>query len=88
MNRQPECYYRYINKNTETTLNTLMDISVSSSFNSETINTPEETKSGSDSDSGFILSSSVTATKGSSVESKDESNKDMETKINNISLNN
>jgi hypothetical protein len=33
----------------------------------------------SDSDSGFTLSSSIAATEGSSVESKDKSDKDMET---------
>jgi hypothetical protein len=88
MNRQPKRYYRYINKNTETTLNTLIDIFVSSSFDSETIDIPEKTKSSSDSDSSSILSSSVTAIKGSSVESEDKSDKDMETKINNMFLNN
>jgi hypothetical protein len=88
INRQPERYYRYINEDTKTTLNTLINISVGSSSNSETINTSDKTKSGSDSDSSSILSSSVAATKNSSIESKDKSDKDMEIKVDNMSLNN
>jgi hypothetical protein len=59
-----------------------MDIFIGSSFDSKTINTPEETESGS------ILSSSVTATESSSIESEDESDKDIETEIDDMSLNN
>jgi hypothetical protein len=88
MNRQPEYYYRYINENTETTLNTLMDISISLSFDLKIINILDETISSSNSDSGFTLSSFITATEGSSVENKDESDKNIETKIDDISLNN
>jgi hypothetical protein len=87
INRQPECYYRYINENTEITLNTLMDISVSLSLDSETIDTSDETESSFDSDSSSTLSSSVAVTEGSSIESEDESDEDIETKINNMFLN-
>jgi hypothetical protein len=65
-----------------------MDIFIGLSSDSETINTLEETESGSDSDSSSILSSSVTVTEGSSVESKDKSDEDIETKIDNVFLNN
>jgi hypothetical protein len=64
-----------------------MDISVGLSSNSEIIDTLDKTKSSSDSDSSFTLSSSIAATKGSSVESKDESDKDIKTEMDNIFLN-
>jgi hypothetical protein len=65
-----------------------MDISVGLSFDSEIIDNSDKTKSSSDSDSSSILSSFVAATKGSSIESKDESDKDIEIEINNLFLNN
>jgi hypothetical protein len=65
-----------------------MDIFIGLSSNLETINTSDKTKSSSDSDSGFILSSFVAVTEGSSIENKNESNKDIKTKINNMFLNN
>jgi hypothetical protein len=64
-----------------------MDIFVGLSSNSKTIDTSDETKSRSDSDSNSTFSSSIAAIEGSSVESKDESDKDMETKMGNVFLN-
>jgi hypothetical protein len=61
-----------------------MDISIGSSSNSETINTLDETESGSDFDSGFIFNSSIAATKGSSVENKDKLDEDIETEVDNF----
>jgi hypothetical protein len=77
MNQQPERYYRHINEDTETTLNNLNGISISSSSDLETIDTSDEIESSSDSDSGSTFSSSVAATESSSVESKDESDEDI-----------
>jgi hypothetical protein len=88
INRQHECYYRYINEGTETILNTLIDIFISSSFDLEIINTSNETKSSSNSNSSSILSSFIAAIESSSMENKDKSDKDIETKKDNMSLNN
>jgi hypothetical protein len=59
-----------------------MDIFISLSLDSETIDTLNETKSSS------ILSSFIAATKSSSVKNKNKSDKDIKIEIDNMFLNN